>query len=141
MTLDAADWHAPSKTHVERVHKNKRQRVHWTCHECKATFPREKICLNCSHVRCTTCVRYPPKRAGEKVRPRSKKASPVVAVAADIPTTGACHECKTEFSIGAPSCTNCQHQICERCLKETIIALPATAPPEAQRYTAAAAAS
>ncbi|KAK5938355.1 hypothetical protein PMZ80_009325 [Knufia obscura] len=140
LTLEPADWHSPSKLNVERVHKRKRQRVHWSCHECKSTFGKEKICPQCSHVRCSTCVRYPPKKKGEKAQQRTKKLEPVVSSeVADVPTTGACHECKTEFSIGAPACTNCDHQICERCLKETIIASPATSPPGARNIAVAAA--
>jgi len=140
ITLDPADWHAPSKSNVQRVQKKKRQRVHWTCHQCSSTFGREKICPQCSHNRCSTCVRYPPKKVGEEAHKRSKNmGSPVSATVAGVPTTGACHECKTEFTIGAPACGNCNHQICERCLKETIIASPATAPPGAQTVTVAAA--
>jgi len=140
MTLDPANWHAQSKSNIERVHKKKRQRVHWTCHECKSTFGREKICSRCSHLRCSTCVRYPPKKVGEKAQQRSKPV-PVAASASapGIPTTGACHECKTEFSIGAPSCKNCDHEICERCLQETVIASPATSPPSARIENAVAA--
>lgn len=141
MTLDPADWHAPAKLDVERVHKRKRQRVHWTCHECQTTLPRDKTCQQCSHVRCVSCVRYPPKRIGSKAQRQPKDMpSSIVATVADVPKTGACHECKTEFNMGAPTCTNCDHQICERCLKETVNASPATAPPEAGTATDAAAA-
>jgi len=141
MTLDPADWHAPSKLNVERVHKKKRQRVHWTCHECQTTLPRDKTCPKCSHVRCVSCVRYPPKRVGSKAQRQPKDMpSSVVTTVAEVPKTGACHECKTEFNMGAPTCTNCDHQICERCLKETVNASPATAPPEAGSATVAAAA-
>ncbi|KAK5077362.1 hypothetical protein LTR70_009807 [Exophiala xenobiotica] len=141
MTLDPADWHAPSKLNVERVHKKKRQRVHWTCHECQTSLSRDKTCPKCSHVRCVSCVRYPPKRAGSKAQRQPKDMpSSVVTTVAEVPKTGACHECKTEFNMGAPTCTNCDHQICERCLKETVNASPATAPPEAGSTTVAAAA-
>jgi len=139
MTLDPADWHAPSKVNVDRIQKAKRQRVHWTCHECQTTLPRDRICQQCSHVRCVTCVRYPPKKEGKKVQRKPKNMPPsVVATEAAVPKTGACHECKTEFNMGASTCTTCDHQICERCLKETVNASPATAPPEAGAPTVAA---
>lgn len=140
MTLHPADWHAPSRANVERVPKRKRQRVHWTCHECKSGFGSEKICRHCSHIRCSTCVRYPPKKVGQKKQQRSKNIEPPVStIVADLPTTGACHECKTDFTMGDPVCRNCDHQICERCLKETIVASPATAPPGSQNVNVAAA--
>lgn len=130
MTLEPSDWLSQSKSNVQRVEKKPRMRIRWTCHQCKATFGRAKLCPQCSHQRCSECVRYPPKKTGERSKKESSKVEAPAAVT-EVPTVGACHECKTEFTIGAPECGNCNHKICKRCLKETIMASPSTAPPPA----------
>jgi hypothetical protein len=46
-----------------RQWKKPRIRVRWTCHQCRKLFMEgEYQCANCSHTRCTTCDREPPKR-------------------------------------------------------------------------------
>jgi hypothetical protein len=134
--MDPADWQQPNNSSVQRVEKKPRMRVRYTCHECKQTFGREKKCSNCAHTRCDSCVRYPAKKTGDKTRKSNKvEADPSTLT---IPTTGACHECKTTFDLGATECETCNHKICSRCLKETVIASPATSPPPAQPVTVAA---
>lgn len=135
LEIDPADWQQADNSSVPRVEKKTRMRVRYTCHECKQTFGRERKCSNCSHMRCDSCVRYPAKRTGDK----GKHKMPAKAVPSTAPTTGACHACKTSFNLGATECENCQHEICSRCLKETVMASPATAPPPSQPVTVAAA--
>lgn len=137
LDLEPADWQQPDNSSLPRVEKKTRMRVRYSCHECKQQFGRDKKCSSCGHMRCGTCVRYPAKRTGDKAKQTRKvEAVPSTMVA---PTTGACHECKTTFNLGATECENCNHEICSRCLKETVIASPATAPPPAQPVSVAAA--
>lgn len=138
MTLDVADWRRSSKSTAERVEKKPRMRVRYTCHECNKVFGREKICSECNHNRCNKCIRYPAKRMGEKAKKEKIEttSTPIAPI-----TTGACHECKTEFTIGADACKNCEHKICERCLRETVMASPLTAPPPTTKPITVAAAS
>lgn len=135
MTLSLADWHAPSKSNILRVEKKPRMRVRWTCHECQSTFGRDKICISCNHARCTTCVRYPPKKPANATKKPAAPPEAIPPAATDLPATGSCHECKTEFAMGSPTCENCNHTVCERCLRETIMASPSTAPPPRQIAT------
>ena len=44
---------------VERVYRKARQRIRWTCHECKTTFIGRADCVNCGHKRCEACTRSP----------------------------------------------------------------------------------
>lgn len=137
LEMDPADWQQPNNSSGQRVEKQPRMRVRYTCHECKHTFGRDKKCSNCTHTRCDSCVRYPAKKTGGK----AKKPMKVVVDPATLtaPTTGACHECKTTFDLGATECETCNHKICSRCLKETVIASAATAPPPAQPISIATA--
>lgn len=137
LELEPAEWQQTDNSSVPRVEKKTRMRVRYTCHECKQTFGRERKCSNCSHMRCNSCVRYPAKRTGDKAR--SSKPTEAVRSTTAAPTTGSCHECKTAFKLGNTECENCNHQICSRCLKETVMASPATAPPLAQPIAVAAA--
>lgn len=137
LEIDPADWQQADQSGVPRVEKKTRMRVRYICHECKQTFGREKKCSNCSHMRCASCARYPAKRTGDKGKQRQPRDTASLDPA--VPTTGACHECKTAFDIGAAQCENCNHDICSRCLKETVMASPATAPPSAQPVSVAAA--
>lgn len=130
LTLDPSDWQLPNNSGVDRVEKKPRMRVRYTCHQCKQTFGREKKCSNCSHMRCDVCIRYPPKRTGDEDKKMRKPMTDMPTLV--TPTSGACHECKTSFDIGAAECGNCRHKICSRCLMETVIASPATAPPAAR---------
>lgn len=127
ITLSDDEWPQPSKLANERVEKKPRMRVRYTCHECNKTFGRDKTCSQCGHSRCNTCIRYPPRKTPTEKAKKAKKAH--VSAQAKAPVdTGACHECKTEFRIGDSACPNCEHDICERCLKETILEPPQTAP-------------
>lgn len=122
LELDPSEWHLPQKGNVQRVDKKPRMRVRWTCHECQSTFGRERTCPSCQHEKCKSCTRYPPKKTIQEKQPKKESITA-------IPTSGPCHECQTEFSIGDTECHNCKHQICDKCLKETVNVSPATAPP------------
>lgn len=137
LEIDPTDWQQADNSSVPRVEKKTRMRVRYTCHECKQTFGREKQCSNCPHMRCDSCVRYPAKKTAGKGKQKVPAETDPSTMSA--PTTGACHACKTSFNLGATECENCQHEICSTCLKETVMASPATAPPPSQPVAVAAA--
>jgi len=120
--LREGDWDMRPSAPYERVHKNIRMRVRYTCHNCSTTFGHERVCVGCQHRRCTKCSRYPPKKD------KSKSTNPAVASSSGVPLdpsqiqSGAkCHECQTAFDPPSEECPNCHHKICERCLKEATI--------------------
>lgn len=73
LPLSPDPWKTPAELQPARVTKPIRMRVHRTCHRCETTFGNEKICINCSHTRCTKCPRFPPARTndGEPRLPKS----------------------------------------------------------------------
>jgi hypothetical protein len=126
LELDGTEWDRGPKVPHERVHKNIRMRVRYTCHNCSTTFGRDRVCIGCQHRRCTHCARYPPRRD----RPKAVHEAP------DLPTTqsqtdaprpstegGTCHECQTGFEVQLAECPNCHHQICERCIHQASITI------------------
>ncbi|EXJ94530.1 hypothetical protein A1O1_02926 [Capronia coronata CBS 617.96] len=123
LELSAADWDMRPKQPYERVAKNIRMRVRYTCHNCSTTFGSDKVCAACQHRRCAQCPRYPPK----KKQPRQKATDPNPAEGLPGPpcsnAQAICHECKTGFENSVQECPNCHHQICDRCLQEAIITL------------------
>lgn len=125
MAFDPAQFRAHARPTVERVEKKPRMRVRWTCHECQSTFGRDKHCPNCTHSRCRECIRYPPKKPGDKANKMLAK-TPLEVPVVEKPTTGACHACKTRFDFPAAQCSNCGHQICDRCIEETVQEAPIT---------------
>ena len=50
---------------IRRVEKPIRIRIHWTCHDCNASFGCTKTCTSCGHWRCRQCPRSPAKRVRE----------------------------------------------------------------------------
>jgi hypothetical protein len=113
----------------ERIHKPARMRVHYTCHNCSTSFGRTKICSSCQHPRCKLCVRYPAKRDKPKTTDASAPANE------EREPQCSCHECQTRVEKGALECPNCQHKICEQCLKQAYLEYthddaPATTEPE-----------
>ena len=63
------DWQASEprpKAPRERVQKQIRMRVKYTCHNCKTVYGHERICSKCQHKRCSECIRYPPKKRKDK---------------------------------------------------------------------------
>lgn len=122
LELSEADWDMRPKVPYERVAKNIRMRVRYTCHNCSTTFGHERVCVGCQHRRCTKCSRYPPKKD------KSKDAKAGMAAPSGAPldssqtkNEAACHECQTGFNLGTEECPNCHHKICERCLQEATI--------------------
>ncbi|CAI7664556.1 unnamed protein product [Penicillium bialowiezense] len=63
LTLDPGAWDTPADPQLKRVTKPIRMRVRRACHRCETTFGAEKVCINCSHTRCTKCPRFPPTHA------------------------------------------------------------------------------
>ena len=55
----------PPPTKIRRVEKAVRIRIHWTCHECDASFSVNKTCTHCGHRRCQDCPRSPARRVRE----------------------------------------------------------------------------
>ncbi|KEF53147.1 uncharacterized protein A1O9_11056 [Exophiala aquamarina CBS 119918] len=122
LELSEADWDMRPKVPYERVAKNIRMRVRYTCHNCSTTFGHERVCVGCQHRRCTKCSRYPPKKDKAKTT-KTDVAAPSAAPLdpSENNNDAACHECQTGFNIGTEECPNCHHKICERCLQEATI--------------------
>ncbi|KAF6842059.1 hypothetical protein CPLU01_00152 [Colletotrichum plurivorum] len=75
LEIKQSEWISTEGTAL-RVEKPIRMRVHRTCHKCNATFAAAKECPSCQHVRCTKCVRHPPKRTeAERIASREKRAA------------------------------------------------------------------
>ncbi|KAJ5747347.1 uncharacterized protein N7511_009043 [Penicillium nucicola] len=51
---------SPTDYQFARVSKPIRMRVRRTCHRCEMTFGPDKVCVNCQHLRCKKCPRFPP---------------------------------------------------------------------------------
>lgn len=125
--LSEAGWDTASKVPFERVHKNIRMRVRYTCHNCTTTFGHDRICIGCQHHRCAQCSRYPPKKDRDRTKPSQRTTSspppPTTTAAGRQPEaeSAVCHECQTGFDRDDQACPNCHHRICERCLRESTI--------------------
>ena len=126
----------------ERVEKQIRMRVRYTCHQCSTTFGSQKECVSCHHRRCTQCARRPPKRVKKAVElvEMVETVEPVTEGAAPQTSTAGherhctCHMCQTDIAMDVQICPNCQHEVCERCLRETVDS-PQPAPQEAEAIT------
>jgi len=57
------------KPSVQRVYKQPRQRVRWTCDRCDAVFVSRDRCDNCQHEKCAECIRSPSKKDRPSVDP------------------------------------------------------------------------
>ncbi|KAI1973352.1 hypothetical protein LOZ53_002940 [Ophidiomyces ophidiicola] len=146
LTLEPGEWVTPrsAREDVERVEKPIRMRIRRICHRCHTTFGADKVCVGCSHLRCTKCHRYPPakpkpapevkgevrttERAIDMIEPRPKK--PVLTIRS---RTGGqdlvrkpilqrvrrtCHMCSTMFAANATECRNCHHIRCKKCPRD-----------------------
>ena len=121
---DETGWDRRTKSHPERIHKNIRMRVRYTCHNCSTTFGRDRICAECHHQRCTRCSRYPPRRDRPKVlqdAPTDPPPQTQNEVSRPSVEVGICHECQTGFEIPVEECPNCHHTICDRCIHQASI--------------------
>ncbi|KIX08303.1 uncharacterized protein Z518_02959 [Rhinocladiella mackenziei CBS 650.93] len=128
LELRESEWDMRPKVPYERVSKNIRMRVKYTCHNCSTTFGHDRVCIGCQHRRCAQCSRYPPRKDRTKSSQKTPAPPPVESTTeAPRPSgEGACHECQTGFELGAQECPNCYHQICERCLQEATITVENT---------------
>lgn len=108
----------------ERVPKNIRMRVRYTCHNCQTSFGHDKTCISCQHQRCAKCTRYPPKKDRKK-RLAEPSAIPQ-PLSEENSQNCTCHECQTGFDKSAEECPNCHHKVCERCLQETVVTVEPT---------------
>jgi hypothetical protein len=79
LTLDQGAHQSPTDLKLARVTKPIRMRVRRTCHRCETTFGADKVCINCSHTRCTKCPRSPPDRPNDKPQVRKPKISEISA--------------------------------------------------------------
>ncbi|KAF9894682.1 hypothetical protein FE257_006572 [Aspergillus nanangensis] len=152
MTLEPGEWKSTNDMTVKRVTKPIRMRVRRTCHRCQTTFGPDKVCVNCQHVRCKKCPRYPPaksqdraetalhtllaKKDKEPVAPRKAKDEPltmpsrtggqdVVRKPVRQRIRRTCHRCSTTFAAGATECASCQHIRCKICPRD---------PPKLHKY-------
>jgi len=48
-----------AKPSIQRVYKQPRQRVRWTCDVCDTAFTSRDRCANCQHAKCDDCIRSP----------------------------------------------------------------------------------
>ena len=120
------------KAPYERIQKNIRMRVKYTCHNCRTVYGHDRICISCQHKRCPDCTRYPPKKKTKK--PKEDREVAVVDTTQQSNQAEqrcTCHECQTGFEPGAEECPNCHHQICSICLKEAMVTIATEAPPAA----------
>jgi hypothetical protein len=137
--IDESEWKIESSNRqpTERVHKSIRMRVRYTCHSCRTVFGHDKVCLSCHHSRCSHCTRYPPKKVKKPTVDTTTAAVEPVDSTPDNKV--ACHECQTGFEVGTEKCPNCNHNICDRCIKQAIVAVnppPAAAAPAKKVATA-----
>lgn len=82
LTLEPEEWISSRNLNVERVEKPIRMRVRRTCHRCQTTFGPDKVCVNCQHVRCKKCARYPPAKSKEQKEQKEAKTKVAAAAAA-----------------------------------------------------------
>ena len=137
--LNETEWDRRPKIPHERVHKNIRMRVRYTCHNCSTTFGGDRVCVGCQHRRCSRCSRYPAKRDRPKA---TESAPPEPTTDAPRPRVegGTCHECQTGFEPDAQQCPNCHHQMCEKCAQEaTVTVEPSQGGPSQSTHAAASA--
>lgn len=73
LTLEPGEWKSPTDLQLTRVTKPIRMRVHRTCHRCQTTFGPDKVCVNCQHLRCKKCPRFPPAHEKDDEHPRIPK--------------------------------------------------------------------
>jgi hypothetical protein len=125
----------PNKVLHERVYKDVRMRVRYTCHNCSTTFGRDRVCVGCQHPRCGRCSRYPPKKRRPKTSPETADLglSPPQEEAPRPTDAAECHECHVAIQIDVEECPNCHHQICDKCLHQTSVSVESSEDTPSQR--------
>jgi hypothetical protein len=58
MTRNSCNRDTPNPS-IQRVFKQPRQRVRWTCDHCDSVFTHRDRCSNCQHEKCVDCIRSP----------------------------------------------------------------------------------
>jgi hypothetical protein len=58
MTRNSCNRDTPNPS-IQRVFKQPRQRVRWTCDHCDSIFTHRDRCSNCQHEKCVDCIRSP----------------------------------------------------------------------------------
>ncbi|BDD62725.1 hypothetical protein MPDQ_004482 [Monascus purpureus] len=140
-----ADANLPGDN-VQRVVKPVRMRVHRTCHRCQTSFGSSKTCVNCQHVCCTKCPRYPAKKSKEdeskaqfKIPTKTNKPAHKHPLTMPSRTGGQdlvrkqirqkvrrfCHRCNTMFEGQSTECAKCKHTRCKKCPRD---------PPKLHKY-------
>lgn len=75
LEINASEWQSTEGTAL-RIEKPIRMRVRRTCHECNATFGKDRECPSCKHLRCSKCIRSPPRRTeAERAATRARVAT------------------------------------------------------------------
>ncbi|KAL1584071.1 hypothetical protein WHR41_08144 [Cladosporium halotolerans] len=54
---------------IQRVYKQPRQRIRWTCDRCNSLFTTRDRCSNCQHQKCGDCIRNPAKKDKRSLDP------------------------------------------------------------------------
>lgn len=117
-------WPARNNPPVERVPKQIRMRVRYSCHRCLKSFGNTKDCNGCGHRRCANCKRYPPRKSRPNSEPHGAASTPASPVKEEAPkesrptpsqTLSTCHECQTVLEADVRNCPNCRHTICQTC--------------------------
>jgi len=115
-----------SKTGGDLIYHPPKQRIHRTCHKCQTEFipPTATECQNCKHTRCTKCPRDPAKLkkwpkgypgdapAEEPQRPQRTWRKPRQRV------RWTCDQCSSLFKEGLKTCSNCNHERCDNCMRQ-----------------------
>jgi hypothetical protein len=126
LDLEQTKWPNHSFIPAERVSKQIRMRVRYTCHNCNTSFGYEKECNSCRHRRCARCDRYPPRKPRPAVESNIPAPAPVAPAETSAPEKSeavmdhicTCHECQTVIELEVEECPNCHHTICDRCHRE-----------------------
>jgi len=63
---------------VLRMDKSIRMRVRRSCHKCDTVFTQAKECPSCQHVRCSQCVRHPPKRTEAELQASRERRAAIL---------------------------------------------------------------
>lgn len=146
MVLEDSDWyHARPSTDREWIEKKTRLRVHRQCHRCQTSFGNERVCQQCTHVRCKKCPRMPSKGVNDPNKspytvlvdtdPKYQKPKDCSLVLTLQGKHGqelvrkhpvhrvrrSCHHCNTLFAGKAQVCESCNHTRCPKCPREPYV--------------------
>ncbi|KAJ5312379.1 hypothetical protein PENANT_c027G02352 [Penicillium antarcticum] len=66
LSFELTGERSPTDHQFARVAKPIRMRVRRACHRCETVFGPDKVCVNCQHLRCKKCPRFPPAQAQDE---------------------------------------------------------------------------